>query len=145
MRASHRPDLAAHRRFGGDRHAGAGSAPQSLLAPALAMALFFIPTAAPAQEPPDPEGHRPARISAENGALIEMPAIADLDCAGIERTLRRLDRSNYRGIDPVPEGHPDYPIFRYEERLSAARYACILERSRLADPEAAFLHGFGRD
>ncbi len=83
------------------------------------------------------------RVIASNGAVIDMPDIASLDCAGMERTLRVIDLSQYRGPGPVPDDHPDRPIFEYEDRLSASYYhACTLERHRLEDPGPAFSFGF---
>jgi hypothetical protein len=83
------------------------------------------------------------RAVASNGAVIDMPDIAGLDCPGMERALRRIDLSRYRGPEPVPQGHPDWPIFDYEDRLSAAYYkSCTLERHRLDDPGPAFSSGF---
>lgn len=83
------------------------------------------------------------RAIASNGAVIEMPEIAGLDCPGMERALRRIDLSHYRGPGPLPEGHPDWPIFDYEDRLSGAWYfTCTVDRHRLEDPGPAFSLGF---
>ena len=83
------------------------------------------------------------RALASNGAVVVMPDIAGLDCAGMSQVLRRIDLSNYRGLDPVPEGHPDRPIFDYEDRLTGQfYYTCTLGVQKLADPSAAFSYGF---
>ena len=83
------------------------------------------------------------RALASNGAVVVMPEIAGLDCAAMDQVLRRIDLSNYRGADPVPEGHPDRPIFEYEDRLTGRIYfSCILGGHQLEDPGAAFSHGF---
>ncbi len=86
------------------------------------------------------------RILASNGAVVAMPEIAGLDCAGMGQVLRRIDQSNYRGLDPIPVGHPDRPIFDYEDRLTGKYYyACTLGEHRLEDPGAAFSYGFEPD
>ena len=83
------------------------------------------------------------RALASNGAVVVMPDLAGLDCAAMGQVLRRIDLSNYRGLDPVPDGHPDYPIFDYEDRLTERYYfSCTLGEYRLEDPGAAFSYGF---
>lgn len=83
------------------------------------------------------------RTLASNGAVVIMPPIEALDCAGMAQVLRRIDFSAYRGAEPVPKGHPDWPIFVYEHRLSGTYYRqCILADNRLADPGEAFSSGF---
>ncbi len=83
------------------------------------------------------------RALTSNGAVVVMPEIAGLDCAGMSHVLRRIDLSNYRGSDPLPEGHPDWPVFEYEDRLTGQYYySCTLGENRLEDPAAAFSYGF---
>jgi hypothetical protein len=83
------------------------------------------------------------RTLASNGAVVIMPEIEALDCAGMAQVLRRIDLSAYRGAEPVPRDHPDWPIFVYEDRVSRAYYRrCILADNRLADPGEAFSSGF---
>ena len=83
------------------------------------------------------------RALASNGAIVVMPEIAGLDCAGMDQALRRIDLSSYRGPDPVPKGHPDRPIFDYEDRLTRRYYyTCTLGQHQLEDPGPAFSHGF---
>lgn len=80
---------------------------------------------------------------AQNGVVLPAPAIEGLDCPAIEDTLTTLDSSNYRSAAPVPEGHPDRPIYDYENALSEQNYLrCIQEQSALQDPGEAFRHGF---
>ena len=80
---------------------------------------------------------------ASNGAVVATPEIAGLDCAGMSDVLRRIDISNYRGPYPIPEGHPDWPIFEYEDRLTEQYYInCTLGEKQLGDPGAAFSFGF---
>ena len=80
---------------------------------------------------------------ASNGVTIEAPEIGGLDCNGIELVVRRLDLSNYRGIAPLPEGHPDRPIFDYEDALARRQYfLCRSQVSRYLDPSDSFRHGF---
>ena len=83
------------------------------------------------------------RALASNGAVVVMPDIAGLDCAAMGQVLRRIDLSNYRGLDPVPEGHPDRPIFDYEDKLTGQYYySCTLGEHKLEDPGTAFSYGF---
>ena len=83
------------------------------------------------------------RALASNGAVVAMPEISGLDCAGMSDVLRRIDISNYRGPFPIPEGHPDWPIFEYEDRLTAQYYfSCTLGENQLEDPGTAFSFGF---
>ena len=83
------------------------------------------------------------RALATNGAVVVMPDIAQLDCAGMSVVLRRIDQSNYRGPEAIPEGHPDWPIFEYEDRLTGQYYfSCTLGENQLEDPGAAFSFGF---
>jgi hypothetical protein len=83
------------------------------------------------------------RALASNGAVVAMPEISGLDCDGMSDVLRRIDISNYRGPFPIPEGHPDWPIFEYEDRLTKQYYlTCTLGDNQLEDPGAAFSFGF---
>ena len=83
------------------------------------------------------------RVLASNGAVVVMPDIASLDCAGMLHVLRRIDLSNYRGPVTIPEGHPDWPIFDYEDRLTERHYySCTLGENQLEDPGTAFSFGF---
>ena len=83
------------------------------------------------------------RAMAENGAIVMMPAIDDLDCAAIEQVLRRIDLSNYRSPEPLHVGHPDWLIFDYEDAVAAKYYlSCIMTENRLEDPGPAFSLGF---
>ena len=80
---------------------------------------------------------------ASNGALVTMPTIEELPCTGMVETLRRIDMSNYRGPAPVPAGHPDTPIFDYEDRLAQVYYRqCVVGGQGLSDPGEAFSFGF---
>lgn len=83
------------------------------------------------------------RALASNGAIVAMPPVESLGCREMGEALRLLDQSRYRGPAPVPERHPDRPIFEYEHRLAAAYYfGCILSGHELDDPASAFSHGF---
>lgn len=80
---------------------------------------------------------------AANGAVVAMPRIAGLSCREMAETLRLIDESGYRGPVPVPQGHPDRPIFEYEDRLAATYYRdCIMAGHRLESPTPAFARGF---
>ena len=107
---------------------------------AAALAALSLAAGAWAQTADTPTA---PRALASNGAVVVMPDIAGLDCAGMSQVLRRIDLSNYRGLDPVPEGHPDRPIFDYEDRLTGQiYYSCTLGENLLDDPGAAFSYGF---
>jgi len=83
------------------------------------------------------------RALASNGAAVIMPEIETLDCDGMSQVLHRIDLSNYRAAEPVPEGHPDWAIFEYEDRLTITRYwQCHLGEAQLKDPGPAFASGF---
>lgn len=85
----------------------------------------------------------PPQIVAANGAAVPMPDISGLDCNGMANALRRIDQSRYRGADIIDPGHPDRPIFDYEDRLARAYYNdCLARRHALDDPEAVFAFGF---
>jgi hypothetical protein len=106
----------------------------------LVLVIPALPIAAPGGSI---DSETAPRALASNGAVVVMPAIAQLDCDGMAKVLHLLDRSNYRGAEPVPEGSPDRPIFEYEDRLARAYYQrCILSAARLADPAPAFSSGF---
>ena len=110
------------------------------LVPLVALVALGLAAGARAQTEDTPAA---PRALASNGAVVVMPDIAGLDCDGMGQVLRRIDQSNYRGLDPVPEGHPDRPIFDYEDRLTGQfYYTCTLGVQKLADPSAAFSYGF---
>ena len=78
---------------------------------------------------------------ARNGAVVPMPPIESLDCAAMANVIQRIDAANYRdpNADDIPEGHPDRPIFDYENALTAEEYfKCTLGRSQDTDPGLAF-------
>jgi len=83
------------------------------------------------------------RAVASNGAVVIMPELEELDCDGMSDVLRRIDLSNYRGPEPVPEEHPDWQIFDYEDKLTTKfYYTCTLGERQLDDPGSAFSFGF---
>ncbi|MEM1344197.1 MAG: hypothetical protein AAGI34_06400 [Pseudomonadota bacterium] len=56
---------------------------------------------------------------------VDLPEIATLGCKDMQDTLAWIDRSGYRGFDPLPKDHPDYALFLYEDRLASAFFhAC---------------------
>lgn len=71
-------------------------------------------------------------MRASNGALVPMPEIDDLSCFGMRLALARIDRSGYRGVDPVPSGHPDHEIFAYEDALAIAFFRRCADRAALS-------------
>jgi hypothetical protein len=120
------------------RTGSTGTKPLVLLVLFVALGLAAGARAAGTADTP-----APPRVLASNGAVVVMPDLAGLDCAEMGQVLRRIDMSNYRGLDPVPEGHPDRPIFNYEDRLTKQYYhACTLGEHKLENPSAAFSYGF---
>ncbi len=120
------------------RTGSTGIRPFVLLVPLVALGL-----AAGARAAGTGDTSTAPRVLASNGAVVVMPDLAGLDCTAMGQVLRRIDMSNYRGLDPVPEGHPDRPIFDYEDRLTGQfYYICTLGVHKLADPGAAFSYGF---
>ena len=67
------------------------------------------------------------RALASNGAVVVMPDLAGLDCAGMSQVLRRIDLSNYRGLDPVPVHTSDeqYQSDSDEEKRSHRRQHAV--------------------
>ena len=73
---------------------------------------------------------------------IAMPEISGLDCGGMRDALARLDRTRYRGLEPVAEDDARHDLFLYEDRLAAAYYyRCTLAESHRA-ADAGFGTGF---
>ena len=115
---------------------------------ALALAPVVSAALADAARAQDGKGATPElsavpRALASNGAIVVMPEIDGLSCAGMAEALEAIDQSRYRGPQPVPQGHPDSEIFAYEHRLAAAYYRrCIMAGHGLEDPAPAFSRGF---
>lgn len=107
---------------------------------AVAALLALLPGAARAQS--DGAAKVPQTV-ASNGVAVPMPEISGLDCRGMATALRQIDQSRYRGAEVVHPGHPDRPIFEYEDRLARGYYNdCLARRNALEDPEAVFAFGF---
>ena len=105
-------------------------------------ALAALASAAAAQGGPATE---PPSRQAANGALVAMPEISGLDCFNMARVLWRIDLTGYRDGRIVPQGHPDRPIFEYEDELARAYYTgCLVNHRTLDDPGAVFRYGFRR-
>ncbi|MEM8697881.1 MAG: hypothetical protein AAGF44_01850 [Pseudomonadota bacterium] len=105
--------------------------PASLSAVFAAFFALFL-------APPETWAEERATLS---GAIVSMPPIDSLDCAGMADVIARLDASNYRDpeAEDLSESHPDWPIRDYENRLTARKYfECTLGRSRDTDPGIAF-------
>ena len=82
-------------------------------------------------------------FTASNGAVLPAPDPEGLDCAAMDEVLQTYVASGYRWIGAVPQGHPDRPIFDYENRLAAQHfYRCQARQSRFTDPEPVFSSGF---
>jgi len=78
-----------------------------------------------------------------NGVVVATPNIDNLDCAQMAAVLNGLDASEYRGLDPLAEGDPDWPIYLYEQQVTQAHYyECTLGKSNMSDPSSAFSYGF---
>lgn len=104
----------------------------------LALAGASLAVAASDARVPEPRSH-----VLTSGHVVELPPPGSLTCAEMRAVLARLDRSGYRGRGILPETHPDYPVFDYEDRLAAALYLrCTLAESRAASDTGAFPRGF---
>lgn len=85
-------------------------------------------------------------LRASNGALIPAPEVETLDCKGIRRVLKAIDDSGYRGTNTLAEGHPDMPIFIYEDKLTVAQFErCSGDDGLPSSPTPAFSGAFARD
>ncbi len=81
-----------------------------------------------------------------SGVEIELPDLEGLTCLEMRAVLRKLDLSGYRGRGLLGEGHPDYPLFAYEDRLASQLYIdCVLRESREARQRGLFGGRFGGD
>jgi hypothetical protein len=82
-------------------------------------------------------------MRAQNGAVLPMPRIEAMGCMSMEKLLIRYSDSQYRGADPVPPDHPDYPIFDYENRLATEYFErCQRQRDTHSSPTEIFREGF---
>ncbi|MEL6996627.1 MAG: hypothetical protein AAFP68_00075 [Pseudomonadota bacterium] len=51
--------------------------------------------------------------------------------------------SEYRGTAPLTQGHPDLPIYEYENQLAQRFYTdCQAGNSQFENSAPAFSHGF---
>lgn len=83
------------------------------------------------------------QMTTSKGIVVATPDIDGLDCAQMAKVLEGLDSSEYRGLDPLAEGDPDWPIYLYEQQITQAHYyQCTLGKSDMSDPSAAFSFGF---
>ena len=81
-----------------------------------------------------------------DGTRVPTPEIASLDCEEMRAVLREIDRTGYRGTEPLPVGDPNMPLFDYENRLAAAAFQRCSARVGLPeDPSSAFTDGFEAD
>jgi len=76
------------------------------------------------------------------GHRIETPAVEGLECDGMERVLRAIDRTGYRRGKPKPFDSRDMPLYDYEHRLAAAHFALC---ARDSAPEASRENGAPAD
>lgn len=87
--------------------------------------------------------HAGQRMTASNGAHLEMPDLATLDCDRMDRLLIDYALAGYRGPQPVPDGHPDRPLYDYENALARRHYKlCQSDASSYGTPFEAFGRGF---
>ena len=83
------------------------------------------------------------RFTAQNGAELEAPAIASLDCDRMSDLLLEYSASGYRGPETLNEAHPDHKIFTYEDALATHYYdACQAGTAQFMDTEPIFGKGF---
>ena len=81
--------------------------------------------------------------TAANGASLPVPEIAGLSCVDMEAVLDRFTESGYRGLDPVPQGHADRPLYDYEDALAVAYYdRCQSGTVHFGDTSETFGLGF---
>lgn len=84
-----------------------------------------------------------AEFTASNGAILRAPDVTTLNCAQRGTLLMEYSISEYRGTEPLGAGHPDYPIYQYENRLAELFYAdCQAGSSQFQDSAPAFSRGF---
>jgi len=77
------------------------------------------------------------------GDVVNTPEIEPMSCAERRSVLARIDATNYRGLAPLPVGHPDFALFAYEDELAAAIFRdCTLLETRAADTDDLFRFGF---
>ena len=78
-----------------------------------------------------------------NGAVLPAPDIEHLTCAERGTLLLEYSISGYRGTEPLGEGHPDRPIYEYENQLAQVFYMqCQAGSSHYQDSAPAFSQGF---
>lgn len=84
-----------------------------------------------------------ATFTAENGEILPAPKLAGLTCDRMDQVMTAYAQSLYRGVDTVPAGHPDRPIFDYEDRLAEIFYRqCQRSGLTFQDTAPAFSKGF---
>lgn len=83
-------------------------------------------------------GNSTARALTQNGVQLPMPDIDRLDCAERSALLNEYLISAYRGIDPLPEDHPDRWIFEYENRLAQSHFMECAKAAVSSPPKIDF-------
>lgn len=84
-----------------------------------------------------------ADFTASNGATLRAPNIDTLNCAQRGTLLMEYSMSEYRGTAPLTQGHPDLPIYEYENQLAQRFYTdCQAGNSQFENSAPAFSHGF---
>ena len=82
-------------------------------------------------------------FTSKNGVTLLAPDVASLDCLALGNLMFDYAVSGYRGEDPIPAGHPDHPIFVYEDRMAQTFYArCQQSGTGYQDASKAFSKGF---
>ncbi len=56
------------------------------------------------------------------GKTLALPPIDGMECTDIDRTLTRIDATQYRGNAPRPENAADCPLLNYELLLAEENY-----------------------
>lgn len=85
----------------------------------------------------------PDSFTSQNGVQLAAPVIASLSCDEMAKLLMSYSGSGYRDVATVPEGHPDRPIYDYENELASQHYAdCQAGTARFEDPAPTFGQGF---
>lgn len=84
-----------------------------------------------------------SEFKASNGAILPAPEVERLTCADRSILLMEYTVSGYRGTEPLQRGHPDWPIYEYENRLAEVYYTqCQAGASQFQSLKPAFSSGF---
>ena len=84
-----------------------------------------------------------AEFTASNGVILPAPDINTLSCAELTDLMWTYSDSFYRVEQLVPQGHPDRPIYEYENRLAETHYSdCQMGTTHFENVSPSFATGF---